>query len=146
MNYEEALNNCILNDTLDNFILTFGVVSNHGNWFTSNDMNKEMKVLSQSYDRLLFLTDDGLYSFIENTILNPNIKYGSIKKAFISSYSDGKKTNSFTKSKISIEAHNALSEYFHENISLIESWFNIISPGGMTIMDIKNQLNCLLNN
>lgn len=144
-NYEEALNNCILNDTLENFILSFGVVSNHGNWFTSNDMNKEMKVLSQSYDRLLFLTDDGLYSFIENTILNPNTKYRSIKNAFISSYSDGKKTNTFTKSKILIDAHYSLSEFFHENISLIESWFNIISPDGMTIKDIKHQLNCLLN-
>jgi hypothetical protein len=44
-------------DLLRDFILTIGVVSNHGNWFTSNNHNKELKVLAQSYDWLLFLTD-----------------------------------------------------------------------------------------
>jgi len=39
------------------FILTVGVVSNHGNWFTAEDHNKELKVLAHSYDWLLFLTD-----------------------------------------------------------------------------------------
>lgn len=67
--YEDALNSCLESDNLEDFILTFGVVSNHGNWFTSKDMNKELKVLAQSYDRLLFLTDEGLYAFIEKTIL-----------------------------------------------------------------------------
>ncbi|MDE6337589.1 MAG: hypothetical protein K2L34_13580 [Muribaculaceae bacterium] len=143
--YEEALNDCIQSDNLENFILSFGVVSNHGNWFTSNDMNKELKVLAQSYDRLLFLTDDGLYTFIEKTILNPCLPYIPIKNAFISSYRDGKKTNSFTKSKILLEAHGALTEFFHNNLSLVESWFNIISPNGMTIEEIKHQLHYLIN-
>jgi hypothetical protein len=30
---------------LADFVLTVGVVSNHGNWFTSNNHNKELKVL-----------------------------------------------------------------------------------------------------
>ncbi|MFZ4779301.1 MAG: hypothetical protein ACOYM3_28385 [Terrimicrobiaceae bacterium] len=41
-------------DLLSRFILTVGVVSNHGNWFTSENHNKELKVLAQSYDWLLF--------------------------------------------------------------------------------------------
>ena len=31
---------------LSQFVLTVGVVSNHGNWFTSEDHNKELKVLA----------------------------------------------------------------------------------------------------
>lgn len=145
MPYEDALNECIQSGSLSNFILSFGIVSNHGNWFTSENMNKELKVLAQSYDRLLFLTDDGLYSFIEDTILKPNSEYLPIKDAFISSYSDGKKTNSFTKSKIHLEAHIALTKYFHDRITSIENWFNIISPDDMTMTEIKHQLQYLLN-
>ncbi|KIE18037.1 hypothetical protein DS62_04085, partial [Smithella sp. SC_K08D17] len=47
-------------ELLSRFILTVGVVSNHGNWFTSENHNKELKVLAQSYDWLLFLTDTGI--------------------------------------------------------------------------------------
>jgi hypothetical protein len=43
-------------ELIRDFILTVGVVSNHGNWFTSENHNKELKVLAQSYDWLLFLT------------------------------------------------------------------------------------------
>jgi hypothetical protein len=37
-------------EMLAGFILTVGVVRNHGNWFTAATQNKEMKVLAQSYD------------------------------------------------------------------------------------------------
>ncbi len=47
-------------ELLSDFILTVGIVSNHGNWFTAENQNKEMKVLAQSYDWLLFLTDAGV--------------------------------------------------------------------------------------
>ena len=30
------------------FMLTIGIVSNHGNWFTSDNQNKELRVLAQS--------------------------------------------------------------------------------------------------
>ncbi len=50
-------------ELLRNFILTVGVVSNHGNWFTAEDHNKELRVLAHSYDWLLFLTDNGLCQF-----------------------------------------------------------------------------------
>lgn len=36
--------------SLFGLILTVGVVSNHGNWFTSDNHNKELRVLAQSYD------------------------------------------------------------------------------------------------
>ena len=58
-------------ELLRNFILTVGVVSNHGNWFTAEDHNKELRVLAHSYDWLLFLTDHGLCQFIEKLLLNP---------------------------------------------------------------------------
>ena len=47
------------------FILSVGIVSNHGNWFTSNNKNKELEVLCNSYDWLLFLSDSGLVEFIK---------------------------------------------------------------------------------
>lgn len=144
--YEDALNSCLESNNLEDFILSFGIISNHGNWFTSDDMNKELKVLAQSYDRLLFLTDEGLYSFIDKTILNPSKKYLPIREAFIGSYSAGKKTNTFTKSKISLAAHEALTSFFHENIRSIEGWLNVISPDGITIELIKKQLYHLLYN
>ncbi len=53
-------------ELLRRFILTVGVVSNHGNWFTSDNQNKELKVLAQSYDWLLFLTHKGLQSSLKN--------------------------------------------------------------------------------
>jgi len=66
------------NELLRNFILTVGVVSNHGNWFTKETMNKELVVLAQSYDWLLFLTDDGLSEFISDTWNVGGIDAGSI--------------------------------------------------------------------
>ena len=59
-------------ELLRKFILTIGVVSNHGNWikktadgdlsFSEENFQKELMVLAQSYDWLLFLTDKGLIS------------------------------------------------------------------------------------
>lgn len=72
--YEKFLKTIIKSDSpslLKNFILTIGVVSNHGNWFSSKDHNKELRVLAQSYDWLLFLTDNGLARFVEDLLLNP---------------------------------------------------------------------------
>lgn len=138
--YEPLLDSLLEAEDTRDIILTFGIISNHGNWFTSDDMNKEMKVLAQSYDRLLFLTDNGLAQFIIDTILEPEEKYRPIREAFLASYSAEKKGNVFTKSKIDISAHNALCSYFGENISTIEGWFNIISPASISISRIKEQL------
>jgi len=69
------------------FILTIGIVSNHGNWFTSDNHNKELRVLAQSYDWLLFLTDHGLSKFINNALLNPSDDMKPARRAFLRSYS-----------------------------------------------------------
>ena len=131
-------------DLLRNFVLTAGIVSNHGNWFTSENHNKELKVLAQSYDWLLFLTDEGLSQFVENLLLNTTKRYEPVREAFINSYNSQKTSNSFTKVKISLLADKAIQEYFKENLSKIESWFNIISPIKKNIKHLKLDINSLI--
>lgn len=127
-------------DLLKKFILTVGVVSNHGNWFTSENHNKELKVLAQSYDWLIFLTDNGLAQFIDELILNPLPKYTKVQEAFKNSYIVNKKTNVFTKVKMDLEADAALLRYFKDKLNEIETWFNIITPEGKTITKLKDEL------
>jgi hypothetical protein len=127
---------CLLRD----FTLTVGVVSNHGNWFTSDDHNKELKVLAQSYDWLLFLTDSGFSAFVESLLIKPTQRYKPISEAFVQSYKGKKGDNRFTKVRIALEADIALQHYFSKNISKIESWFNIISPTGKSITELKKEL------
>lgn len=146
--YNELLNNIINSndkESLKRFTMSVGIVSNHGNWFTSDTPNKELKVLAQSYDWLLFLTDIGLSQFITDLLLSPHRKYAPIKDAFLNSYKEGKKTNNFTKVKMQIEAHDALCAYFKDNIKNIESWFNIISPEDKSLFELKEQISLLQN-
>lgn len=128
---------------LKDFTLSIGIVSNHGNWFTSGNQNKELKVLSQSYDWLLFLSDTGLSRFITDLLLTPIDYCLPIQQAFLSSYEDGKKKNSFTKVKMDLQAHQSLCLYFKKNIKQIEDWFNIITPESKTIDSLKQDLNTL---
>jgi hypothetical protein len=130
---------------LRRFILTVGVVSNHGNWFTSKNPNKELKVLAQSYDWLIFLTDNGLAEFIETFIQKPNKKNYIVRDAFANSYSSEKKKNQFTKVQMNFEADAILLDYFKVNIINVEKWFNVISPDNFNINYLKNQLNQLRN-
>jgi hypothetical protein len=132
-------------ELLRRFILTVGVVSNHGNWFTSEHPNKELKVLAQSYDWLIFLTDKGISEFIDNLLFNPTAEYKLIRETFLSSYLEGKKKNEFTKVQMNIEADRLLLRYFESNIQNIESWFNIISPKNKSLETLKNELNELKN-
>jgi hypothetical protein len=130
---------------LDGFILTVGIVSNHGNWFTADDPNKELLVLKQSYDWLLFLTDPAIGEFVEDTILSTDLKMAPVRDAFRDSYASGDSgKNQFTKVKIGKDAHDVLAAYFKEHISRIEeNWFNILSPSDSTVHDLKEQLNRL---
>lgn len=128
---------------LRNFTLTVGVVSNHGNWFTSDDHNKELKVLAQSYDWLLFLTDAGLSAFVESLLVAPVKQYQPIKDAFVKSYTGKKGGNRFTKVQIALDADLALQEYFSANLPEIETWFNVISPAGRSIAELKLELDAL---
>lgn len=127
-------------DLLKKFILTVGVVSNHGNWFTAENQNKELKVLAQSYDWLIFLTDFGLSQFIDELILNPSIEYKCVQEAFKCSYTSDKKRNVFTKVRMDFDSDNALLKYFSDNQSKIENWFNIIAPDNKTINDLKSEI------
>ena len=95
-------------DLLKCFILTVGIVSNHGNWFTSENHNKELKVLAQSYNWLLFLTDEGLSEFADHLLLNPKRRREPAQKAFIKSYGKDKSGNSFTKVKILLSADHVI--------------------------------------
>ncbi len=127
-------------ELLRRFILTVGVVSNHGNWFTSNNQNKELKVLAQSYDWLLFLTDKGLSEFIEKLLFKPRREFKPIRDAFISSYTAAKKKNQFTKVQMNVEADRVLLEYFRKNLKAIEKWFNIISPQKKNLSNLRQEL------
>lgn len=102
-----------------------------------------MKVLANAYDWLLFLTDAGLAEFVTTLLLKPKLKYRVVRDAFISSYEEGKKANVFTKTKIDKNAHDALCDYFSENINTIEEWFNVISPEKHEIGSLKQALNIL---
>jgi hypothetical protein len=127
-------------DLLKKFILTVGVVSNHGNWFTAENHNKELKVLAQSYDWLIFLTDNGLAQFIDDLLLNPIPEYKKVQDAFRSSYAAEKKRNVFTKVKMDFESDAVLLKYFNDKQDSIEKWFNVIAPKNKTITELKNEL------
>ena len=130
-------------ELLSQFILTIGVVSNHGNWFTSENHNKEMKVLAHSYDWLLFLTDAGIAQFIEELLLHPKPQYEAARKAFIASYTGKKGRNRFTKVKIALDADTALKSYFSTNKEAVGRWFNVIAPGTKTLKVLTEELDIL---
>lgn len=130
-------------ELLRKFIMSVGVVSNHGNWFTSENQNKELRVLAQSYDWLIFLTDNGLSQFIEAMLLRPISKYKFIRETFLGSYKEGKKKNQFTKVQMNKEADRLLQTYFTENLKQIEKWFNVISPAKKPLSVLKRELEIL---
>jgi len=130
-------------DLLHSFVMTVGVVSNHGNWFTSENHNKELKVLAQSYDWLLFLTDGGLADFINELLLRPTKELAPARKAFLASYTGNKGKNRFTKVQMDAVADAVLVEYFATHAKRIESWFNIITPKGQTLKGLHAALTTL---
>ena len=125
------------------FILSVGVVSNHGNWFTAENHNKEIMVLAQSYDWLLFLTDAGLAQFIEDVLLTPRPELAPARKAFLASYPKANGENRFTKVRMDLHAHHALLDYFTREAATIESWFNIIAPAAGNLGLLRRQLKIL---
>jgi hypothetical protein len=127
-------------ELLRHFILTVGVVSNHGNWFTSDNPNKEMKVLAQSYDWLLFLTDDGLVEFVNDVITTADAKMRPAREAFAASYAAEKKENRFTKVQMDLKADRVLQNYFRRNRRRIEQWFNIITPRKLAMSKLQEQI------
>lgn len=127
---------------LKGFVLTVGIVSNHGNWFTSDDPNKELLVLKQSYDWLLFLNDGGIAEFVQETIMSKGADMKPVRDAFNDSYASGTSGNNcFTKVKITNEAHQVLCSYFKKNRTHIEKkWFSVLSPSGEKLATLKDEL------
>ena len=141
--YDEILQGIIYSEKHipPDFVLTVGVVSNHGNWFTAERQNKEMKVLAQSYDWLLFLSDHGLARFVDDVVLSGRHK--NIKRAFLKSYAEGKTRNQFTKTRMGLEAHRELESYFSSNAAEAEKWFSVIAPAGCGLDALRNQIDAL---
>ena len=123
--------------------LTIGIVSNHGNWFTSENRNKELEVLAQSYDWLLFLSDEGLARFIDEVIFSEGNPLPASREAFKASYGRDKTANRFTKSRIDASADGELTRYFTRRHREIAGWFNLISPAGGSVDELKAQLSSL---
>lgn len=141
--YEDLLREAIDNapvDEIRGFILTVGVVSNHGNWFTSENPNKELRVLSQAYDWLLFLTDAGLAQFIDKLLLHPTPELASAREAFLVSYAGTSGSNQFTKVRISNAADEALRRYFSNHEAEVETWFNVIAPRNSNLAELQSDL------
>ncbi|RYU95380.1 hypothetical protein [Emticicia agri] len=142
-------------DLLRQFILTVGVVSNHGNWikrdadgdlsFSEELFQKELMVLANSYDWLLFLTDQGLSQFIDELLFKPTEEHKILRETFLSSYAEGKKKNEFTKVQMNIQADGLLLKYFRDNLQMIEGWFNVISPSTKTLTNLQRELEQLKN-
>ena len=144
--YAELIAEIIASDDaglLRDFILTVGVVSNHGNWFTSDDHNKELKVLAQSYDWLLFLSDQGLTQFISELLLAPAPLLQPARDAFLASYTAQKKGNQFTKVRMNYEADQVLQAYFRDNRQRIENWSHVIAPANGTMASLRSQVSQL---
>ena len=144
--YDELLKEIVNSEDpllLRDFVLTCGVVSNHGNWFTSNDPNKELRVLAQSYDWLVFLSDNGLAKFINDLILKPTPRNEPIRDAFMASYTGVKGKNQFTKVRMNLEADRLLRRYFRNNSDKIQKWFTVLNPEGQTMAGMKCQLQLL---
>ena len=139
---------CLLRDVIDapssrdlpGVILTIGVVSNHGNWFTSEHHNKELRVLAQSYDWLLFLTDTGLSQFIDRLLLHPSADLAAARDAFLASYSGISGRNRFTKVRMAAGADESLRAYFAAHEADVASWFNVISPRDGTLPSLQADL------
>ncbi|MCY4056067.1 MAG: hypothetical protein OXF67_09485 [Cyanobacteria bacterium MAG CAR4_bin_6] len=135
--------NAASRDNFTEFMLTIGIVSNHGNWFTSDNQNKELRVLAQSYDWLLFLTDNGLTKFIVDLLLQPADELKSASAAFHQSYSGQRGNNRFTKIRIDTKADRVLRAYFTKYESRVETWFNVIAPDGGTLTSLRADLGSL---
>lgn len=114
--------------SLANVVLTIGVVSNHGNWFTAATQNKEMLVLAQSYDWLLFLTDAALAEFIEDVLQGSRSDFVATRAAFAASFGRVGGSTKFTKVMMDAAADKELTEYF-ANDAPWDRWFNVITPG-----------------
>jgi hypothetical protein len=144
--YKETLDWVISNGSirdLEGVVATVGIVSNHGNWFTGTNLNKELKVLRQSYDWLLFLKDNALAEFITDAIFNPAIGMECVREAFLATYETMEKgrRNTFTKVTMSPTVYSAMLDYMVQRKEHIaKDWFEVLAPFGSSLFELQNEL------
>ena len=63
-----------------------------------------------------------------------------IRYTFLASYSGKSDANRFTKVRIGLDADVALWNYFTVHSEEINSWYNVISPGGSNIGELRENL------
>lgn len=90
--------------------------------------------------RLLFLTDTGLAAFVNRLLLSPRQEFIAVKDAFDKSYTGKTGNNRFTKVLIALSADLAMQKFFSSNLPEIETWFNVISPLGRSVAELKQEL------
>lgn len=100
-------------DVLSSIVLTVGIVANHGNWFSADVQNKEIRVLAKSYDWLLFLKDDAMVEFVEDVLQGDDPNLAHVRESFSRSFGSSK-TSKFTKVTIDARADEELKRYFRE--------------------------------
>ena len=128
---------------LEGVVATVGIVSNHGNWFTGTNLNKELKVLRQSYDWLLFLKDNALAEFITDAIFSPVIGMECVREAFLATYETMEKgrRNTFTKVTMSPTVYSAMLHYMVQRKEHIaKDWFEVLAPFGSSLFELQNEL------
>jgi hypothetical protein len=100
-----------------------------------------MKVLAQSYDWLLFLTDAALAEFIETVLQGKDPRFKATRAAFAASHAGSDTPTTFTKVTIDINADLELTKYF-ASTKPWERWFNVITPA-QKIKNLKRDLHRL---
>jgi hypothetical protein len=78
-------------------------------------------------------------------LLTPSEEFEPVKAAFLSSYTEGKKKNQFTKVQMNIDADRILLDFFGNNLETVEKWFKVISPKNKEIVTLKSELKELNN-
>lgn len=122
------------------FVVTVGVTSNHGNWFTAENMNKELLVLAGAYDYLLFLTDSGLYDFINTMIVSPVGDLTYVGDVFRRSYTGKSNSNRFTKVRVDEQADALLRNFFKNEHDRTDAWFNVLTPADRSVTNLFDDL------
>ena len=127
----------------EHFTMTVGVVSNHGNWHEGPLLRKELRVLKNAYDWLLFLSDEGLTEFAGMALISPSKALLPVKSAFERAYTEAGSGPRMTKVEIERAAHIALEDFVAGSLAEVEAWFRVVQPQGAAVGLLKQELQTL---
>ena len=118
------------------------------NWFKENNIplygiQKKEKFIFERSGLNQWNANGRKRDFGEIYIPIPELQF--LRDTFLSSYTEGKKKNQFTKVQMNIEADRILLKYFSDNLATVESWFNVISPSQKSLIILKDELDELKN-